>query len=536
VRAAIYCRVSTDAQEKEGTSLETQMESCLGYCQKKAYDVTYHFSESYSGLELERPKLNELRELARAKAVGVVVIYELGRLSRDPAHGAIIIQELEKHNVTLEAVTEDVDSSETGKLISYIRGYAAKMEADKIRERSMRGKRARALSGKLPSGPGRALFGYNYIKGRGTGEGIRCVNESEAEIVKEMYRWLIEERLPINGITRRLRSLGIPAPAGGKFWIRQTVYRILSNPAYIGKTYSFTKQYVEPKRRQKPNTRRKKTGVIIRPQGEWVEIPGATPAIISEESFNAVQAILKRNKELSTRNAKHQYLLSGCIFCGECGRRYQGYIKKWKDNGKLNEQRYYRCGGSQSIVTPDKCQNKQFNAPALERAVWAEIEKALTHPESALIGLEAKRQKDGTYHLEREVDTITRQIQNRDKGQRDRIHKAFYVTGNEDKFKVDITTLNAELKKLEKRRGELEEAIRASKEAETHIAGIKEACQIIKENLGAITYDKQRFILEVLKVRLTVDGDTVHLGGFLPSKIVSSARILPMRRWPISPL
>jgi len=65
MRAAIYCRVSTEDQEREGTSLQTQIEACRNYCQDKGYDTAYCFSEAYSGLTLERPKLNELRELVR---------------------------------------------------------------------------------------------------------------------------------------------------------------------------------------------------------------------------------------------------------------------------------------------------------------------------------------------------------------------------------------------------------------------------------------------------------------------------------------
>ena len=66
MNAAIYCRVSTDDQEKEGTSLQTQMQSCIDYCHEKGYEVTQRFSEAYSGLTLDRPKLRELQELTRA--------------------------------------------------------------------------------------------------------------------------------------------------------------------------------------------------------------------------------------------------------------------------------------------------------------------------------------------------------------------------------------------------------------------------------------------------------------------------------------
>ena len=120
MRAAIYCRVSTEDQEREGTSLQSQLEACHNYCQDRDYDVDYRFNEAYSGLTLERPKLNELRELVRNGQIDAIVVYCLDRLSRDPTHGVILTQELEKHGVKLEAATEDVDNTELGKLIIVI--------------------------------------------------------------------------------------------------------------------------------------------------------------------------------------------------------------------------------------------------------------------------------------------------------------------------------------------------------------------------------------------------------------------------------
>jgi site-specific DNA recombinase len=75
MRATIYCRVSTDDQEKEGTSLQTQREACLAYCKQKDYEVIRQFSETYSGITLERPKLTELRDLIRANDLDVIVVY-----------------------------------------------------------------------------------------------------------------------------------------------------------------------------------------------------------------------------------------------------------------------------------------------------------------------------------------------------------------------------------------------------------------------------------------------------------------------------
>ena len=50
MKSAIYCRVSTEGQEQDGTSLQTQLEACQKYCQLKGYEVSYQFSETWSGL------------------------------------------------------------------------------------------------------------------------------------------------------------------------------------------------------------------------------------------------------------------------------------------------------------------------------------------------------------------------------------------------------------------------------------------------------------------------------------------------------
>ena len=57
MKAAIYCRVSTEGQEQDGTSLQTQLEACQKYCQWKGYEVVYQLIEAWLGLSLERPKL-----------------------------------------------------------------------------------------------------------------------------------------------------------------------------------------------------------------------------------------------------------------------------------------------------------------------------------------------------------------------------------------------------------------------------------------------------------------------------------------------
>ena len=71
-RVAIYCRVSTEGQEQDGTSLQTQAEACREYCHRKGYEVSYTYIEAYSGLSLQRPQLDQMREAVRGGAFDVV--------------------------------------------------------------------------------------------------------------------------------------------------------------------------------------------------------------------------------------------------------------------------------------------------------------------------------------------------------------------------------------------------------------------------------------------------------------------------------
>ena len=204
MKAAIYCRVSTDDQDKEGTSLQTQLDACLKYCHDKGYHVAHKFTETYSGLTLDCPKLTKLRDLVRASNLDVIVIYCLDRLSRNATHGVILRDEFDKHHVILESVTEDIDKSPLGEAITYLRGTFAQIEAEKIRERTMRGKLARLNDGRLPQGTGIGLYGYTWDKSAGK----RIIVDDEAEAVQKVFKMALDG-LSIHQIAIQLNKLGI---------------------------------------------------------------------------------------------------------------------------------------------------------------------------------------------------------------------------------------------------------------------------------------------------------------------------------------
>ena len=304
---AIYCRVSTEDQEREGTSLDTQRAACLEFCQKHNYTVTHQFIETASGLSLDRPKLDELRRLIRNGDIAGVVIYCLDRLSRDPTHGVILTQELEKHSITLEAVTEDVDNSELGKLISYIRGYAAKLEAEKIRVRTMRGTKARVMDKKLPV-THRKPYGYNWAGER------QLEPNSDYDTVKLIFALSLDGK-SYDYIIAELKKRAIKSPSGLDEWNKHTISSIIRNPVYCGKYYAFKSEVITPKKRN--GTTYGKTSVKRLPIDQWHYIPEIeviNPPITIEQRALLLDQ-LKARQKLASRNAKREYLLRGMVFC-----------------------------------------------------------------------------------------------------------------------------------------------------------------------------------------------------------------------------
>ena len=497
--AAIYCRVSTEDQEREGTSLQTQLEACLNYCRGKGYNVVYRFSEAYSGLTLERPKLSELRELIRNEQIDVVVVYCLDRLSRDPTHGVILTQELEKHGVTLEAVIETVDSSELGKLISYIRGFASKLEAEKIRERTMRGRKAKAKQGQIPSGGFAKLYGYDYIKVAVKGGGRRVINEAEAGLVSQIFRWLVEDRLSTKAIAKILQAMPAPTKTG-KPWTRQTVLGIIKNPAYIGKTYAF---------------RKGKSG--DKPMTEWIEIPGVTPPIVDETLFEAAQRQLEENRNNSPRNTRRQYLVSGHLLCRKCGRPYYAYFKSERRNGKRLEYRRYRCSSSLRTVEPIcRCHNKGWSATRLEQLVWDQVEQVINKPEIIVSEIEKQQQEANQVGvLEAELHQLERQLKALDREQEQLLQWALKGFP-EETVVAENKRINQKRSTLHAQKAELEKQVKASQEAVISLPKLKHFVELMREKLFALDFDAKRMALDMLGIKVWLDGYNVEITGTIP--------------------
>ena len=311
--------------------------------------------------------------------------------------------------------------------------------------------------------------------------------------VKNIFEWLVNDGLSTNAITYRLRELNAPTKFS-QHWNRSSVIEIFKNPAYIGKTYAFTFY-------QGTNQRK--------PQDEWIEIPDATPAIISEALFQTAQTQLKLNYEKSRRNTKQQYLLRGHVFCRQCGRAYCGHIDR--------VIRYYRCPGKNRITAPvNRCLNKNWQADNVEALVWDKIEDVLNNPQLIITSIEKQRDEANNIGiLESELQQVQRQLKALNREQKQLLQWALKGFP-EEQIVAENKRINKERSSLESREVELERQIQESHEAAASIPKMEEYIRLVQEKLTTLDFDMKRLALDMLNIKVWLDGQSVEVTGTIP--------------------
>lgn len=284
MKAAIYIRVSTDAQFEEGYSVDAQKEQLTAYCVSKGIkEYDYYIDGGWSGSNIERPELERLISDVKDGKISCVIIYKLDRLSRSQKDTLYLIEDLfMPNNVDFVSLTESLDTSTpTGRAMIGVLAAFAQLERETIRIRTRMGMNERVKAGYWMGG-GRIPFGYDYNKEQGI-----LIPNKNAEKVRKCYD------LYLQGYS----SQYIANMLGLKY--DRLVMQIIKRKSNYG---------------------------IIEYNGE--EYQGRHEPIISKETYDkAMQMMLDRSV---TRTGTSDYLLTGLVYCGKCGAkmRYQQWGKK----------------------------------------------------------------------------------------------------------------------------------------------------------------------------------------------------------------
>jgi site-specific DNA recombinase len=242
VRSAIYTRVSTDqGLEQDFNSLDAQREACEAYIKSQAHEgwrlVRDRYDDGgFSGGSMVRPALQRLLIDVQARRIDVIVVYKVDRLTRSLADFAKLVETFDAHGVSFVSVTQSFNTTTSmGRLTLNVLLSFAQFEREVTGER-IRDKIAASKKKGMWMG-GVVPLGYR-VKDR-----TLHVVEDHAAIVRSLFRRYLEagsvmrlkQPLDAEGLRIPIRIDGASRSTGGGLFSRGHVYRLLSNPIYVGR-------------------------------------------------------------------------------------------------------------------------------------------------------------------------------------------------------------------------------------------------------------------------------------------------------------
>ncbi|MCL4517714.1 MAG: recombinase family protein, partial [Thaumarchaeota archaeon] len=345
------------------------------------------------------------------------------------------------------------------------------------------------------------------------------VNEKEARVVRKIFRWIATEGLTIRKVVRRLQESGAKPRMGRRaVWSTSTICHLLRNETYVGdahygKTFSVVPEHplkIEKYRKDKKSSTRRK------PRSEWIKIP--VPSIIDRDLFDLAQNKLKKNFELSKRNQKYSYLLTGKIWCA-CGYRCNGHVH---EGGK---RVYYRCTQQQhTYPLPSTCHEKEINGKVAEKLVWEKLVSLMSSPRllSEQIKRFVERQHGKGSESTADIEAMKQEISGL-KEEESRYTKAYgaglfsieQLAEYASPVKERIASLNEQIMKAESERKE------ESGVTLPYPHDVEAFAKAAAQKLHDLDFVTKQAILRNVVDKIVGSHDELHVYGFIP--VASSA-------------
>jgi DNA invertase Pin-like site-specific DNA recombinase len=233
IRAAIYTRVSTEEQAKEGFSLDAQLDKLRSYCKARDWIVAGEYvDDGYSGRKTKRPAyMKMLEEMDKWDALLVI---KMDRIHRNQKNFMFMMEHLNKNKKEFVSMSESFDTSTAiGRFVMNIIQGIAQLESEQIGERVYIGMEQKA---KINGG----VLGFNIPYGYDYTDGKLNVNQTEALVIKNIYSWYLDHK-SMGEIVTMLNDAKVPTKNQG-LWAKKMVSTILKNPIYCG--YLHWEKYV----------------------------------------------------------------------------------------------------------------------------------------------------------------------------------------------------------------------------------------------------------------------------------------------------
>jgi len=316
---AIYLRKSRQDIESEGKgnditeTLVRHEKILLDIAKRNNYKIGKIYKEVVSGDTIEaRPEVQKLLEDVKLGKWKGVLVVEIERLARgETMDQGIVANAFKISNTKIITPMKIYDPNDEFDEEYFEFGlFMSRREYKTIKRRLERGRISSVTEGKYVGSI--APFGYDRVKLKGQ-KGYTLEPNSEAEVVKLIFKLYAYDGLSINEVARKLNEMRIK-PRKNLEWTNNMVKRILSNNVYIGKIkWNFRKE-----------VKVYKNGKYIRSRPvnyNYMEYVGLHPSIIDEKTWNIVKDRLSLNKAPVKDASVVKNPLIGLVYCAKCGRK-----------------------------------------------------------------------------------------------------------------------------------------------------------------------------------------------------------------------
>jgi len=327
--AVIYARFSSHNQREE--SIEQQVAECKLFAKQNNLEILDVYADAaVSGKTDNRTQFQRLKRDAQRRKFSTIIAYKSNRISRNMMSALIFENEMSTLNIQVLYAKEEFGNNAAGRFALRTMMNVNQFYSENLAEDIRRGMEDNALKCKSN---GAVPFGYKTV------DGIYTIYEPEAAVVREIFT-RAAAREPFADIAADLNRRGIKTKAGNE-WGRSSFHRIFRNEKYIG-VYEF--------------------GDIRTEDG--------IPSIVSKELFYTVNNYLKNKKNPQGKHRENgDYLLTGKLFCGECGSAMVGI----SGTGRHGETHYYYSCNGKRLKKGPKCTKANVQRDFIEQAIASAV-------------------------------------------------------------------------------------------------------------------------------------------------------------------
>jgi DNA invertase Pin-like site-specific DNA recombinase len=530
--ACIYARISQMYGETED-NLDTQEVMGREFAAARAFhlpnDLIFREKDSGHDSADDRVLLLRLRQLARDRRFGQLIIKNTDRLARDPISLVTLWEEFIRQGIKVHFIQAPTEATPAGKMLLILRGMGHELEWELIRQRTTDKKNNIRRAGKIV-GEGGPKFGFKWVRdeeGRITRERAWAIDEVAALIVREIFRLIADEGMSMRQVAIDLNRRGIMTPGAyrglvrknstGMLWTNAHVRQVVIDEAYKGFAYANTVVKVAKRRFRK------------RPKHEWTLLENANlPVLIDPDQWDRANRAVRCNDIVgqrtkakataATRNAKEFAFFRGIIKCACCGSTMRvAHARKWnpetKNHKGAGQDLIYRCDRTrwarERAIEKEECSGKPVYDERVRDAAWAAVVEIITT--EGMIEAEAarlQRFRPGEDVLRESLAAAERELTEADR----RTKNLVATLADEDDREIrkllreKIDAIKSDRASAEGRISALKTRLSAFDQIDQRVADLKARSREIRDGLidpDKLSWEERRKILDWLDARFS---------------------------------